>query len=84
MGGINIPTYGCLGSHRTAQGHELRFVLWVTPIQPPSTQIAQNLRPESAPRRVRLPANWFTRLGGTERPNLRNGKFAGLGRHSSE
>jgi hypothetical protein len=54
IGGINIPVFGCWEITGQLKDHTLRFVVWVTPSQPQSTQVSQDLGPKSAPRRVRL------------------------------
>ena len=54
MGGINVPVFGCWEVTGQLKDHELRFVVWVTPIQQQNAQVSQDLGPKSAPHRVRL------------------------------
>lgn len=54
MGGINIPVFGCWEVTGQYNDHELRFVVWVTPVQPQSAQVSPDFVPPSKPRRVRL------------------------------
>jgi len=52
MGGINIPVFGCWEVTGQYNDHELRFVVWVTPIQPQSAQVSQEFVPPSKLRKV--------------------------------
>jgi hypothetical protein len=54
MGGINIPVFGCWEVTGQYKDHQLRFVVWVTPIQQQRSQISQDQGPKSALRRVHL------------------------------
>lgn len=54
MGGINIPEFGCWEVSGQYKGYVLRFTVWVTPIQPLSTQVSRDLGPHSPPRTVRV------------------------------
>ena len=54
MGGINIPVFGCWEVAGKYNDHELRFVVWVTPIQAQNAQVSQDFLPPSKPRRVHL------------------------------
>jgi hypothetical protein len=54
-GGISIPVFGCWEITGKLKDHELRSVVWVTPIQQQSAQVSQDdLGPTSAPHRIRI------------------------------
>lgn len=53
MGGISIPVFGCWEVTGQLKDHELRFVVWVTPVQQQSSQVSQDdLGPTSTPQRI--------------------------------
>jgi hypothetical protein len=62
MGGINIPAFGCWEVAGKYKDHELRFVVWVTPIQQQTEQISQDLVPTPPARRVRVDSETEAKL----------------------